>query len=101
MKAQEIFDRNMRKSMVQWSPSSFRRTHPTLYLTVLNCINEALQEEEDFHKQVKANLDLILEKVNLLKSKESDMENLISNQKVLIKEQKEYIYNLEQINKNN
>lgn len=42
MKAEEILQKSANRNMKRWELESFRITHPTLYKTIIEAINEAL-----------------------------------------------------------
>jgi|TARA_B110000902_G_scaffold239917_1_gene288947 hypothetical protein len=42
MKAEEILQKNANKTMKHWELKRFKITHPTLYKTIIDSINEAI-----------------------------------------------------------
>jgi len=42
MKAKQILEDSAKKNMIQWNQGAFSRTHPRLYKTIIEAINQAL-----------------------------------------------------------
>jgi hypothetical protein len=42
MKAEQILQKSANKNMKRWELNTFKITHPTLYKTIIEAINEAL-----------------------------------------------------------
>jgi len=42
MKAEDILQKNANKTMKHWELKNFKITHPTLYKTIIDSINEAI-----------------------------------------------------------
>ena len=42
MKAKQILEDSAKKNMIQWNQESFKKTHPILYKTIIEAINQAL-----------------------------------------------------------
>ena len=42
MKAENILQKNANKRMKHWELNNFKITHPTLYITIIDSINEAI-----------------------------------------------------------
>lgn len=42
MKAEDILQKNANKTMKYWELNNFKITHPTLYKTIIDSINEAI-----------------------------------------------------------
>ena len=42
MKSEQILQKSANKNMVQWNQKDFQKTHPKLYKTIIEAINEAI-----------------------------------------------------------
>lgn len=42
MKAKDILNNSAKKNMINWSEKDFKKSHPKLYKTIIEAINQAL-----------------------------------------------------------
>ena len=42
MKAKQILENSAKKNMIQWNQEDFNKSHPKLYKTIIEAINQAL-----------------------------------------------------------
>lgn len=83
MEAEQILENSAKRNMVQWSQEDFKKSHPKLYKTIIEAINEALIIDD-----VSVSVKTLLEKANslyeLAKQAPSEREELILSSKALI-----------------